>query len=370
MDSKETVINLLKQADIKINGKRPFDIKVHNDRFYDRVISQRELGLGESYMDGWWDCDDIPEFITRLLGVNIRQHLKVSPSLIKTVLVSALLNRQSNNRAKRNASHHYNIGNDLYERMLDDRMIYSCGYWKNAKNLNAAQEAKLDLICQKLHLKKGMTLLDIGCGWGGFAAFAAKKYGVKVTGISPAHEQVVLAKERTKGLSVEIRELDYRNITGSYDRIVSIGMLEHVGPKNYKKFFDICFEHLKEDGIMLHHTIGFNYSTISTDPWIDKYIFPGGVIPSMNQISKAIEKKLIIEDVHSFGPYYDKTLMAWYANFIKHYPEIKDKYDERFYRMWTFYLQICAGGFRARHLQLWQIVMRKQRRSDAYVSVR
>lgn len=370
MRDKELVTSLLALADIKIDGNRPFDIQVHDDRFYGKVLRLRELGLGEAYMDGWWDCKQIDVLVEKILSADLRSKVKITPAFAKTFITSFVFNRQTKTKAKKNASFHYDIGNDLYERMLDKRMIYSCAYWKDADNLDQAQEAKLKLICQKLHLKPGMTLLDIGCGWGGFAEFAAKNYGVKVTGISPAEEQVTLARERVKGLDVKILQKDYRDISGSYDRIVSIGMLEHVGPKNYREFFEICKQHLNDKGIMLHHTIGLNSSTQSSNPWIDKYIFPGGVIPSIAQISKAVEKRLIIEDVHNIGPDYDPTLMAWYNNFIKHYPEIQDKYDKRFYRMWTFYLLSCAGAFRARQLQLWQIVMRKISPSDKYVTAR
>jgi cyclopropane-fatty-acyl-phospholipid synthase len=369
-DAKKTVEYLLSLGDVKINGSRPFDIQVKDERFYKRALAQRELGLGEAYMDGWWDVDRLDETVARLMAANLRQKVKVSPAMVKTIALSLLSNRQSGKRAPQNASHHYNIGNDLYERMLGKRMIYSCGYWKNAKTLDEAQEAKLDLICRKLHLKKGMTVLDIGCGWGGFAEYAARNYGVAVTGISPAAEQVKVAKERTKGLSVTIEQKDYREMSGLYDRVVSIGMLEHVGPKNYQDFFARCHSALKDDGLMLHHTIGNNRSVTAVDPWIDKYIFPGGVLPSLAQISRSIERKLIIEDLHNFGPDYDKTLMAWHTNFVNHYSEIKDSYDERFFRMWSFYLLSCAGAFRARHIQLWQIVMRKIEPSSVYEAVR
>jgi len=368
--AERTVKELLKLADIKVNGLQPFDIQVHDKRFYGRVLRGRELALGESYMDGWWDAKRVDELVSRLLTADVRSKLRLSPGLVKTVLISTIFNRQTNARAKNNASYHYNIGNDLYERMLDKRMIYSCAYWKDAKNLDDAQTAKLDLICRKLELKKGMTLLDIGCGWGGFAEYAARQYGAVVTGITPAAEQVKIAKQRTKGLPVKILQKDYREISGTYDRIVSIGMLEHVEPKNYKEFFDRCNNMLKDDGMMLHHTIGSNNSTLSSNAWTDKYIFPGGVLPSIAQISKAIEKRLIIEDLQNFGPYYDKTTMAWHANFIKHYPEIKDHYDEQFYRMWTFYLLTSAGAFRSRSIQLWQIVMRKIVPAKTYIAAR
>jgi cyclopropane-fatty-acyl-phospholipid synthase len=369
-DARSTVEELLTLADIKVGGRRAFDIQVHDERFYNRLMSQGELALGESYMDGWWDVKSLDQLITRILAANLRQKVNLRLPMVKLAVVGALRNRQTVSRARRNAAHHYNIGNDLYERMLDKRMIYSCAYWAKAKTLDKAQEAKLDLVCRKLYLKPGMTLLDIGCGWGGFAEYAARKYRVKVTGITPAAEQVKVARQRVKGLPVKILQKDYRFMTGKFDRVVSIGMLEHVGVKNYKRFFGKCDDLLTDGGIMLHHTIGGLRSVTSTGPWMDKYIFPGGVLPSLHQISRALGQRLVIEDVHNFGPYYDKTLMAWHANFVKRYPEISDKYDERFYRMWNFYLLSCAGSFRARNIQLWQIVMRKVEVSDTYVAVR
>jgi cyclopropane-fatty-acyl-phospholipid synthase len=254
--------------------------------------------------------------------------------------------------------------------MLDTRMIYSCGYWESATTLEAAQTAKLELICRKLHLEEGMTLLDIGCGWGGFAEYAAKHYGVTVTGISPAAEQVRYAKKRVEGLPVTILQKDYRDISGVFDRIVSIGMLEHVGPKNYPAFFAKCKDLLHQDGLMLHQLIGANQSNNYTDPWTDKYIFPGGVLPSLTQVSRAVENLFAIEDVHNFGLYYDKTLMAWHDNFVRRYSEIRNRYNDRFYRMWRYYLLSCAGAFRARNLQLWQIVMRNIQVSKVYTAVR
>jgi cyclopropane-fatty-acyl-phospholipid synthase len=370
MSAEQTIRQLLAEADVKINGPRPSDLQVLDDRFYGRVLHHRELGLGESYMDGWWSSRALDELIAKVLSADLRNKVRISPEMAWAFVVSTLANRQTITGAKKNASHHYNIGNDLYERMLDKRMVYSCGYWRNAKNLDQAQDAKLDLICRKLHLKKGMKVLDIGCGWGGFSKFAAEKYGAIVTGISPAAEQVKLARKRTKGLPVTIKQLDYRDVKGKYDRIVSIGMLEHVGNKNYPAFFSQCLKLLKPDGLMLHHTIGANHTTQANDPWIDKYIFPGGHLPSLAELTKVTQKQFIIEDIHNFGPDYDKTLMAWHANFTKHYKEIKDEYDERFYLMWTYYLLVCAGLFRARHAQLWQIVMRPIVRSDTYESVR
>ena len=360
---------LLAQADVKIGGSRPQDIVVHDERLYNRVVRYRELGLGEAYMDGWWDCKRIDKLVANVLTTDLRSSLKLSPSIILAA-APGLINQQTLQRARANAEHHYNIGNDLYERMLDKRMIYSCGYWQNARTLDEAQEHKLDLICRKLQLKKGMTILDIGCGWGGFAEFAARKYGAVVTGISPAAEQVKIARARTKGLPVKILQKDYRELSGSFDRIISIGMFEHVGPKNYKTFFETCDRLLAPGGLMLHHTIGVNGQDKYGNPFIRKYIFPGGRLPSLAQINQAVADRFVIEDVHNFGPDYDKTLLAWHHNFVTHYDEIKDRYDERFKRMWEFYLLICAGSFRVRNVQLWQIVMRRVEPSETYITAR
>lgn len=369
------VEELLLYADIKIGGDRPQDIQVHNDGLYGRVLKDRELGLGEAYMDGWWSSKRPDDTITRILTADLGSKVRLSPSVIASgtasVVKSAVTNRQSVKNARKNAQHHYNIGNDLYELMLDKRMIYSCGYWKKAKTLDQAQTDKLDLICRKLELKKGMTLLDIGCGWGGFSEYAAKEYGVIVTGISPAEEQVKLAKARTKGLKVTIQQKDYRHMTGQFDRIVSIGMLEHVGVKNYPEFYRVCKKLLKPGGVMLHHTIGANHSyNVNEAKWIDKYIFPGGMIPTLSELVGPAEDMFTMEDVQNFGPDYDKTLMAWHAKFVKNYPKISDTYDEQFYRMWEYYLLMFAAGFRSRGLQLYQVVMRNVEVSDRYDSPR
>lgn len=365
--SEELVRKLAKAAGVTINGRRPHDIQINNPKFYQRLLSGGTRALGEMYVDGWWDSGAIDQMVCKLLSANVRDKIKPSAALLWQLASARVTNRQTIRRGKRNVAHHYNIGNDLYERMLDKRMIYSCGYWHNAKTLDEAQTAKLDLVCRKLGLKEGMTLLDIGCGWGGFSEYAASKYGVKVTGITPSEEQFKIARRRTKHLPVTIKQLDYRQVTGKYDRIVSIGMLEHVGPKNYRTFLECCKGMLKPGGMMLHHFIGSNNSVSSIDPWVDKYIFPGAVLPSLAQFSRAAEKLFVVEDVHNFGPYYDKTLMAWNSNFNKHYKEISDHYDERFRRMWNYYLLSCAGTFRSRQIQLYQFVMRPVEPAPVYV---
>ena len=359
-------LEILHNAGIEVGGDQPRDIAVHDDRFWARVIAEPELGLGESYQDGWWDANQLDEFIAEVQTLDLRSLVRPRPGLALHVAKARAMNRQTARRARRNAGAHYNIGNDLYERMLDKRMIYSCGYWRRTEDLDQAQEDKLDLICRKLRLEPGMRLLDIGCGWGGFARHAASEHGVTVAGVTPAREQARVARDLSAGLPVEIQECDYRDARGRFDRIVSIGMMEHVGPRNLKTFFERCNDLLSGDGMMLHHTIGSLESKNHTDPWFDKHIFPGGVVPSLGQISSASEHDWVIEDVQNFGPYYDRTLMAWHRNLTEAWEDLP-AYDERFRRTWEYYLLSSAGSFRARALQLWQIVFtRSRRRSEVY----
>ncbi|MBW2999266.1 cyclopropane fatty acyl phospholipid synthase [Candidatus Woesearchaeota archaeon] len=361
---KKIAQELLSHADVTINGNRPWDIKVHNDSFYSRVLKDGSLGLGESYMDGWWDCKRVDEFICRLIKADLESKVKNNAKTIIRLIMAKIFNFQSKMRAFQIGEKHYNIGNDLFGRMLDKRMVYSCGYWKNAKDLDEAQEAKLDLVCKKVGLKPGMKLLDIGCGWGSLAKYAAEKYKAEVTGITISKEQVELGNKLCKGLPVKIKLQDYRKVNGKFDAIISVGMFEHVGYKNYRHFMKVAHRCLKDDGIFLLHTIGINKSQKNADPWINKYIFPNGMNPSLKQIGASAENMFVIEDIHNFGPDYDKTLMAWHKNFQKAWPSLKDKYDDRFKRMWDYYLLVCAGSLRARNLQLWQIVMTKPGRKQ------
>lgn len=358
-DFRRRIENLLAHADVAIDGDRPWDLQVKHPGLFQRVLAQGSLGFGEAYMDGWWDSESPDQLITRLLKAELDQQLR-SLIVVYDALKAKLFNRQSRKRAFQVGEKHYNIGNDLYQRMLDARMIYSCGYWKEADNLDQAQEAKLELTCRKLYLEPGQRVLDIGCGWGGMARFMAKRYGVDVVGVTVSSAQAELARELCAGLPVEIRLQDYRNLDGQFDRIVSIGMFEHVGPKNYRTYFNKTAELLKNDGLFLLHTIGGNTPSVKTDPWIDRYIFPNGVIPSAQQITRAFEGCFVLEDWHNFGPDYDRTLMSWHENFNNAWPELSKNYDERFRRMWNYYLTCSAASFRARENQLWQIMLSKQ----------
>ncbi len=347
---------LLSRADVAINGNSPADIHVKNPDFFKRVLQQGSLGLGESYMDGWWDCDRLDLFFTKVLRNGLENQVPHHFKDTLRILSARLFNLQTRKRAWIVGKEHYDLGNDLFTRMLDPFMQYSCGYWKKATDLETAQQDKLHMICEKLQLKPGMTLLDIGCGWGGLAAFAAKNYGVSVYGVTISAEQQKLAQARCEGLDVTILLQDYRDLTMQFDRIVSVGMFEHVGPKNYSTYFSVANRCLKPEGIFLLHTIGSNKTDNNVDPWIDKYIFPNGCLPSVKHIAQASEPYFVMEDWHNFGSDYDKTLMAWYQRFLEYWPEIADNYSDRFKRMFTYYLNACAGAFRARDIQLWQVV--------------
>ncbi len=368
--AKERVQEILRLADIKVGGKRDWDIIVNDDRFYSRVLAGGSLALGESYIAGWWDCKKVDELIYRILRSELTNKIRPSLGLAVGFAKARLMNRQSKKRAFEVGEKHYDAGNDLYKRMLDKRLVYTCGYWARARTLDDAQEAKLDLVCKKIGLKKGQKILDIGCGWGSFAKFAAEKYGAKVVGVTISKEQVKLARENCKGLPVEIRLQDYREVDEKFDHIVSLGMFEHVGRKNYRTYMKVVERCLKDDGLFLLHTIGRSTPVRVPDPWIDKYIFPNGMLPCPSEIAKAVEGLFVLEDWHNFGEDYDKTLMEWDRNFRKHWKEIKENYSDEFYRMWDYYLLICAGAFRARSNQLWQIVLSKKGVDGGYRSVR
>jgi cyclopropane-fatty-acyl-phospholipid synthase len=359
MTSKESIhilTELLDSAGIKINGTNPWDITINNARFYDRVLHQPHLALGEGYMDGWWDCPAIDQFITRALQARLDEKVLGSWRIKWHILRASLFNLQSVNRAFQVGQKHYDLGNDLYQAMLDRRLNYTCAYWKNAKDLNEAQEAKLDLVCRKLGLKPGMSVLELGCGWGSFAKYAAEKYGVTVLGVTVSKEQVALGMEMCKGLPVELHLQDYRDIQGKFDRVISIGIMEHVGYKNYRTYMQVTDRCLKEGGLGFIHTIGGNFSSRLADQFSNKYIFPNGMIPSIRQLGEAMEGLFVMEDWHNIGPHYDPTLMSWHANFEAAWPDLKKNYSERFRRMWNYYLLSSAGGFRSRSQQLWQIV--------------
>jgi cyclopropane-fatty-acyl-phospholipid synthase len=356
MTFRTSAQKILGLADIRIDGDRSWDIHTHNEKFFQRLFIQGSLGLGESYMEGWWDAERLDEFFHKVIKAGLSKRVN-QLKLIVPYIKASLLNLQSRSRVFQVGKAHYDLGNDFFQHMLDKRLVYTCALWKDAKSLDEAQEAKLDMVCRKIGLKSGDNVLDIGCGWGSFAKFAAEEYGAQVVGITISRQQVEFARDNCKNLPVEIRLQDYRNVHQTFDHIVSLGMFEHVGQKNHRTYLQVVHRCLKEGGLFLLQTIGDRVTNPITDPWIANYIFPNGDIPSLRQIAKAAEKYFIIEDLHNFGSDYDRTLMAWFDNFNQAWPKFKTRYSERFYRMWKYYLLSCAGAFRARDLQLWQIVL-------------
>jgi cyclopropane-fatty-acyl-phospholipid synthase len=350
----DSMRDILRRAGITIGGDAPWDIQVHDERLYARALRDGTMGVGEAYVEGWWDCQAIDQMVERLTRTRPDLVLRASWVLVANGIRSRLFNLQAT-RAFEVGERHYDVGNDLYQAMLGPRMVYTCAYWRNADHLDAAQAAKLDLVCRKIGARPGMRILDLGCGWGGFAAFAAQNYGASVVGYTVSREQCTWARERYATLPVEIRLEDYRKATGGYDAVVSIGLMEHVGPRNYRAYMELATRCLAPGGTVFVHTIGGQEPRTQIDPWYHKYIFPNAVIPTLGQLAAAMDGILVVEDVHNIGPDYDRTLMAWWANFEQAWPSLRAQYGDHFYRMWKFYLMTSAAQFRARALNLFQI---------------
>jgi cyclopropane-fatty-acyl-phospholipid synthase len=374
-DAESIVRELFSHADVQVGGTRPWDITVRDSRFFERVLRDASIGFGESYMEDWWEVPQLDVLVNKLFRANIKQKIQGSWRLKALTVKALLLNLQAKTRSGASVEAHYDIGNDLYTRMLDERMVYTCGYWKDAKTLTESQEAKLDLVARKVGLEPGMRVLDLGCGWGGMASWAAEKYGCSVLGVTLSKDQVQLGNElwgpKGKKLDVELRLCDYRDVQGKFDRVISIGMMEHVGPKNHRDMMKVIHERLVDDGVALVHTIANNKSLRHGTPWIEKYIFPNAVAPSLEQIGRASGGLFVMEDLHNIGEDYDPTLMAWWENFDRTYSEISHRYDRKFYQMWKMYLLAAAGAARARDGQLYQMVFTKTGRAKpGYVHAR
>ncbi|MGI9476954.1 MAG: cyclopropane fatty acyl phospholipid synthase [Hyphomicrobiaceae bacterium] len=381
MNGQKIIEDLCAKGGVIINGPRPWDLKVHDKRVYDRVLSDGALGLGEAYMQGWWDADDLYGLFVRLLPqAQVAKEKNVGWRTTLAFLKARLLNVQTRGQSRKLADAHYNLSNELFEHMLGSSMAYSCGYWADAGNLDAAQFAKYDMICRKLYLKPGERLLDIGCGWGGFAKYAASEYGAEVVGITVAGEQAQYARQACKGLPVEILTCDYREFDcqengGRFDKVASIGMIEHVGYRNYRTLLSVIRSVLREPGLLLLHTIGSNASMEVADPWMTTYIFPGGALPSMRQLGEAAEDLLVLQDLQNIGIHYTPTLRAWHDNFEAYWsnPDTSGRRprvwgsEEVFYRMWRYYLLACAADFAVGDSQVWQLVYAKGHLTNGYI---
>jgi cyclopropane-fatty-acyl-phospholipid synthase len=354
--ARRTITRLLSESGVQVDGRNPYDIRVLDDRFFERVLANGSLGLGESYMDGWWEARDLDGFIFRLLSARLDRRMRSWRDALAWG-VAALANLQSVARAFQVGERHYDIGNEFYEAMLDSRMLYSCAYWQNAGTLDGAQKAKLDLVFGKLGLGAGQRVLDVGCGWGGALSYAAERHGVSGVGVTIAREQARYAREKCAGLPIEIRLQDYRSLGNTFDHIYSIGMFEHVGVRNYRRYMQVMRRCIRPGGRFLLHTIGGFESTNHVDPWMNRYIFPNAMLPSQQQIVRAIDGLFVVDGWQRIGPHYDPTLLAWRANFERFWDRGKHRFDERFRRMWLYYLSACAASFRAGTIDVWQVLL-------------
>ena len=374
LSAEAIVCNLLDSAGVRLDGQRNCDIIVHHPGFYRRVLTHGSLGLGESYMDGWWDCRRIDEFVHRLLSAQSQLPRWLQRRFRVTAAMRQSLFRAGVRQANAKTAEHYDLGNRFFELMLGPTMAYSCGYWARAQSLDEAQTAKHRLVCEKLDLQRGERILDVGCGWGGFARFAAETVGCEVVGVTISREQAEYARSFCSGLPVEIQLCDFRAMAKSFpepfDKVVSIGMFEHVGARNYRRYFEEIEGVLRPGGLCLIQTVG-RHASDRTDPWVERYIFPGGELPTISEIASATGRHLVMEDLHNFGADYDRTLMAWWQNCRGSGAAYLRAGGERFERMWKFYLMGFAGNFRARDRnQLWQIVVSRGGLAGGYRSKR
>jgi cyclopropane-fatty-acyl-phospholipid synthase len=334
------------------------------------VLLDPDLKLGEVYMDGALVIEE--GSIEELLALALSQSRPAGPlRWLRPLWIARYLNqrlreRNGRNRAKKNVAHHYDLDGRLYALFLDADRQYSCGYFETPdQSLDEAQLAKKRHLAAKLLVKPGHTVLDIGSGWGGLALYLTETCGARTTGITLSKEQIVLARARAaeKGLSHAVNFLlqDYRDVTGPFDRIVSVGMFEHVGVAFYDAFFRKCASLLADDGVFLLHAIGRSEPPGITNPWIAKYIFPGGYAPALSEVLPAIERAgLLVTDIEILRQHYAETLKAWRARFLARREEAARLYDERFVRMWEFYLAACEMGFREQALMVFQIQMTKR----------
>ncbi len=356
---RRPVEHIFSRAGVSINGTKPWDIRVNDNRFYRDVLINGSLGLGESYMRQQWTTDDLEGLFYRLCSSDLEKTSRRIPSQHFSRLFDFFINRQSHARAKSNAEHHYNLGNDLFFEFLGKFKNYSCGYFENADTLDEAQAAKMHKLCQLLDLKKGDRLLDVGGGWGEFAKFAATQYDCDVTSINIAQEQINHAREHCRDTAVEIVKSDYRDMTGTYNKIAVVAMFTHVGHKNYRVFMQTMSGLLEPGGKMVMETVGGLESKTRCEPWTDKYIFPGGLIPSMEQIDHSVRGLFKRDSVHEFGHHYAVTLQHWHRNFIEAWPRLRAHYSESMRLMFEYFFLSVAGDFRAKGLLHYHIAFSK-----------
>lgn len=350
---------LLARAGVKVDGKEPWDIQVADQRFFRTVLTQGSLGLGEAYLRGWWTCNDLEELSYRLIRSGLYKTSLLLPQPVLANLLHATINQQSKEKSLRVAVQHYSLGNDVFLDFLGRHHLYSCGYFKDTDDLDVAQRQKLEKVCRLLDLRPGDRVLDVGGGWGEFARYAATQHGCEVTSINIADEQIKFAREYCKDASVEIRRCDYRDVTGRFDKIVVMAMLTHVGYKNYRGFMEVMDRCLEPGGLMLVESVGGHKSRKDCEPWINRYIFPGGVVPSLEQFDRAVAGLFARKALDEFGSSYVHTLRAWHRNFVQAWPAHRSRYDDRMRLMFEYFFLTVAGAFRAGYLLHWHLLFQK-----------
>jgi len=356
--AEDAVRELLSESDIIIGGHRPWDIRVLNPGFYERALEGGSLEVGESYVDGWWECDRLDQLFHRALLADM--HVTLAKSVRgRLEAIRLRLTHHAERPAPPPPRTHDLLGNDLFRAMLGARMAYSCAYWSDTATLDEAQDAQFELVCRKLELKPGMTILEHGCGWGAFAKYAAERHGAGVLGVADSPQQAELAREMCRGLPVEIVVQDFREVQGRFDRVVSLGVLERIGAEGYRAYMEHAARALKNDGIALLHTAGRNVTEMRVDPWVARHFRADAAPPSLRQISAALEGLFVMEDCHNLGPQFDPTLLAWHVNLERSWPSLSARYGERLRRVMKYYLLSSAGSFRSRRTQVFQIVMTK-----------
>ena len=336
--------------------REPITIKLLDKKLHYKLLINPDLYFGEAYTDGSLKIEnaDISEFLDIALMNIGRNEFNYLSYLMNKLRGSYryLTNFNFIKKSKMNVSHHYDISDDLYDLFLDPKRQYSCAYFKNENDdLETAQNNKIQHIIKKLNIKKDQKVLDIGCGWGGLALEIARKTDCEVTGITLSENQLKYATQKAKELNldnqVKFKLIDYRELNEKFDRIVSVGMFEHVGRKFYKKFFKQVERLLKDDGVSLIHTIGSVMPPRDPHPWITKYIFPGGYTPSLSEVTKPVEKAgLVVSDIEVLKLHYSYTLKNWKLNCLKNKEKIIKMFDEKFFRMWEFYLAGCEMAFK------------------------
>lgn len=349
------------------SGQPHAQLRLRNDRALERILGDPEFMLGETYMNGDWDTVDGNLIgLLEVLMLNFPEQRREHRNRLAHSLKKLIARGNRIAHSYRNVAHHYDLDEWLFRRFLDEDMQYSCAYFYEPNiSLEEAQRAKCRHIMNKLRLQPGQRVLDIGCGWGGLALYLAEHAGVEVTGLTLSREQLRVAESRARAHSMEKQITfmlqDYREHHGSYDHIVSVGMFEHVGVRHYRDYFSQICRLLAGDGIALIHTIGRHGPPGATNPWIEKYIFPGGYNPALSEMVAAIEKSGLVScDIEVLQLHYAMTLAVWSQRFHAHRVEIKQRMGERFCRMWEFYLASCEAAFRWRDLAVFQVQLTRR----------